>query len=728
MRPRNRDHESAPRAGESLFGQVLAAITADELSLERAVDTLLDALTDTEMLGLLDGDKTLAATVMGLRSTTSIPAIEAGRVDRLGIPGLRFTDGPRGVSIAPATSFPVAIARAATWDVDIERRVGAAIGIEARAVGANLWGGLCINVAPAPGWGRAQESYGEDPLLIGEMGAAAVEGSKPWVITSVKHYALNSMEQARFQVDVRVAEDVLHERYLPHFRRAVEAGVDSVMSAYNSVNGQWAGQNHHLLTDVLRVMWQFTGFVHTDWVWGLRDPVRSVAAGQDVEMPFRQQRARALPKALRTGALARSDVRLAASRILGVQLRYALRANPEPDRRIVANDEHRRLAREVAQRATVLLRNQTRSGDAALPLNVEQLSRVAVVGRLADCANLGDSGSSRVFPPSTVSVLQGLTERLGDRVVTCACDSSPSDVAQTARGADAAVVVVGFTPEDEGESLLPSDTESLKLFGGFARWPLVAPLLLRLAAFARRLTPLGGDRPTLRLHDADIAVIRAVAEVNQRTVVVVIGGGTPVIHPWDTEVAAVLLAWYPGMEGGRALADIVLGDAEPAGRLPVAIPEHQWQLPEVDWLSTSVTYGRWWGQRKLDHDGVPAAYPLGFGRGYSTFVMSDADVRSVDDETFEVTVAVTNTGDRPGRHIVQVYACLPIDARPVRHLVGFAPATLAPHTSTNVVVTCSTRPVQRWTPESWVLPEGDLSIEVASHAGDPEALRCVLVR
>ena len=274
------------------FADAVDAVRRGDKDADEAADELLHMLTDKELLWLLDGDKTMIGSVVdGARTRTNFLAVTAGRIDRIGVPGLRFTDGPRGVGIAPSTSFPVAIARAATWDVDVERRVAAAIGAEARVHGANFWGGLCINVAPFPGWGRAQESYGEDPLLLGEMGSAATEGAKPWVITSVKHFALNSMEEARFEVDVRVPEDVLHERYLPHFRRTVEAGVDSVMSSYNSVNGEWAGQNRHLLTEILRDQWGFTGFVHTDWVWGLRHPVKSVAAGQDVEMPFRQQRA-----------------------------------------------------------------------------------------------------------------------------------------------------------------------------------------------------------------------------------------------------------------------------------------------------------------------------------------------------------------------------------------------------------------------------------------------------
>jgi beta-glucosidase len=715
------------------FAEAVDAVRRGEQNSADAATALAHMLTDRELLWLLDGDKALLATVVeGVRTRTNFLAVTAGRIDRIGIPGLRFTDGPRGVGIGPSTSFPVAIARAATWDVDVERRVCAAIGAEARAHGANFWGGLCINVAPFPGWGRAQESYGEDPLLLGEMGSAAVEGAKPWVITSVKHFALNSMEEARFQVDVHVARDVLHERYLPHFRRTVEAGVDSVMSSYNSVNGEWAGENHHLLTEILRNQWGFTGFVHTDWVWGLRHPVESVAAGQDVEMPFRQQRARTLPAALRSGELSIDDVRRAGTRILRTQIEFAARARPTPPRSVVASAEHRAMAREVAHRATVLLRNESIGGRPLLPLAEQDLQRIAVLGRLSDRPNLGDTGSSNVKPPTTVSVLQGLRERLGDhRVVGADQDASPQRAADIARTADVAVVVVGLTPKDEGEALIALGADTMALFGGIMRRPLVAKLTSALFNFSQRWWTFGGDRSDLGLHSADVALIRSVAAANPRTVVIVISGSTVVVDSWDDDVAALLMAWYPGMEGGRALADVLVGDAEPTGRMPVAIPARQSHLPQVDWRARAVTYDRWWGQRKLDHDGVQAAYPLGFGLGYTTFTTTDLTIGAVRGDRFDATLTVTNTGDRDGRHVVQVYAIRTVDGRPIRHLVGFASVTVSAGESVRATVDCSTRPLQRWSADGFAL-EGDpitadITLEAGAYCGDPDAARALLV-
>lgn len=682
-------------------------------------------LDDGELLWLLDGDANFRQAVVrdvGKRIRNDHTPGTAGRIDRLGIPGFRFTDGPRGARLGRSTSFPVAIARAASWDPELERAVGEVIGAEARAFGANMVGAPCINLAPFPGWGRSQESYGEDPVLLGAMGAALSAGLRPWVLSTVKHYACNSMDEARFVVDVRVAEDVLREVYLPHFLTVVEAGVDAVMSAYNSLNGEWAGENRHLLTEILRDEWGFAGFVVTDWFWGLRHPVESVGAGQDLEMPLRQQRARTLRQALADGRLDRADVTRAATRLLRAQVELALRARPTPPTDVVACPRHRQLAREVATRGAVLLRNEPVSGRPALPLSPSSLRRLAVVGRLADKANLGDIMSSGVRPPSTVSVLQGLREQLGDRVVTSDHAADPAAAADLARTADAVVVVVGLGPGDEGEALVALDPESFEVFGGILRRRAVATALSRLLNFSNRWKKLGGDRRDLRLRPADVDLVRAVAAANPHTVVVVIGGGTVVLDPWDAEVPAVVMAWYPGMEGGRALADVLLGEAEPAGRLPLAIPRRQSDLPGVDWLARTVTYDRWWGQRKLDRDGVQAAYPLGFGLGYTTFALGDLTVEAAGDERFSATVTVTNTGTRPGRHVVQVYAHLPGQQRPVRALVGFRSVAVDAGASTPVTVDCTTRPLRRWTADGFVLDVDQVTVEAASWSGDPDAL------
>ncbi len=350
-----------------------------------------------------------------------------------------------------------------------------------------------------------------------------------------------------------------------------------------------------------------------------------------------------------------------------------------------------------------------------------------MLGALADRPNLGDTGSSNVKPPTTVSVLQGLRERLGShRVISVDAHASAQQAADPARDADVAVVVVGLTPKDEGEALIALGPDTMRLFGGIMRRPIVAHLTSALFNFSHRWWTFGGDRSDLRLHEQDVALIRAVAAANPRTVVIVIAGGTVVVDPWDGDVAALLVAWYPGMEGGRALADVLLGDAEPAGRMPVAIPERQSQLPQVDWRARTVTYGQWWGQRKLDHDGVRAAYPLGFGLGYSTFTVTDLVLGTVHQEHFVATVTVTNTGDRGGRHVVQVYAVRAVGGRPIRHLVGFTSVVLAAGASTQVIVSCSTRPLQRWTATGFVFDGDEITVEAGAYSGDPDAARATL--
>jgi beta-glucosidase len=253
------DGGAGSASGTTEFARAVQEVRAGA-SAGSAAQRLLGALTDEEKLGLLDGDEPFwpgMPIMMG--EGYNLEPIVAGAVDRLGIPGLRFSDGPRGAVIGSSTAFPVPMARGATWDPELEQRVGDAIGGEVRAQGGTFFGGVCINLLRHPAWGRAQETYGEEPLLLGAMGAALTRGAQRHVMACVKHYACNSMENARFTVDVQVDEQTLHEVYLPHFRAVVDAGVVSVMSAYNSVNGQWCGQNRVLLHDILREEWGSTG-------------------------------------------------------------------------------------------------------------------------------------------------------------------------------------------------------------------------------------------------------------------------------------------------------------------------------------------------------------------------------------------------------------------------------------------------------------------------------------
>src|SRR3954468_3592840 len=496
------------RVQSTAYDESVAAVRSGT-SPEEAAAGLYAQLTAQERLDLLDGDEDFWAGLATMldEGYNRRPYVH-GAVQRLGIPGLRFSDGPRGVVMGASTAFPVSMARGATWDPELEERIGDAIGREARAQGANFFGGVCINLPRHPAWGRVQETYGEDPVILGEMGAALTRGTQRHVMACVKHYALNSMENARFTVDVPADDATLHEVYLPHFRRVVEEGVAAVMTAYNSVNGEWCGQNAMLMTDVLREQWGFEGVTVSDFIWGLRDAAASLEAGPNVEEPFRQQRGADLPGALEAGAASWGDVERSGVRILATQLRHAASVQaPAPGPEVVASAEHRALAREAAARAIVLLRNEDVDGRPLLPLDPGALRSLAVVGRLGDAANTGDHGSSDVRAPEVVTAPAGLRAALPGVNVRFEGADDPAAAARLAAECDAAVVVVGYTADDEGEYVsgeAATRPELLALYPPAADPGAADALLQRFGADVGTSvvgsSGTGGDRAGLRLR------------------------------------------------------------------------------------------------------------------------------------------------------------------------------------------------------------------------------------
>jgi beta-glucosidase len=373
--------------------------------IEAKAHELLAQLTLDEKINMMDGDAPFwpgLADMMG--GGYADHPWHAGVISRLGIPGIRFVDGPRGVVMEGATTFPVSMARGAAWDVDLEERIGDVIGRELRALGGNLFGGVCINLLRHPAWGRAQETYGEDPYHLGEMGAALIRGVQQHAMACVKHFALNSMENARFQGDVRIAPRPLHEIYLSHFKRAVDEGVAAVMSAYNSVNGEWCGQNKTLLTDILKEHWGFDGYVLTDFMFGMRDAKKAVLAGQDLEMPFQMHYHEELKHLVEEGEVPLERVDDAVLRLLRQQLRLVRPRFHDPD--LVGSESRRKLSREAAEKSIVLLQND----DDLLPL--QDLETIAVIGQLADKPNTGDGGSSDTRPAYVVTPLAGIRAAL----------------------------------------------------------------------------------------------------------------------------------------------------------------------------------------------------------------------------------------------------------------------------------------------------------------------------
>ncbi|WP_375405761.1 beta-glucosidase [uncultured Amnibacterium sp.] len=703
-----------PRATGADWDESVRAVRAGAVDADEAADRLIALMTDDELLGLLDGDSPrrllpLIPVLLGKR-----PFV-AGAIPRLGIPGIRFSDGARGVVIGASTAFPVTMARAATWDPELEERVGEAIGAETRARGANYSASICVNLLRHPAWGRAQECYGEDPVLTGRMGSAMTRGVRTHVMACVKHFALNSMEDARFEVDVSVDEHALHEVYLPHFKAVVDAGADSVMSAYNQVRGEYMDVNRPLLTGVLRDEWGFTGFVTSDWVFGTHDAVAGLEAGLDVEMPLRLRRARELPAALARGAVSRATVLRSARRILRTCLLHAAAVGTaQPSAAVAASSAHRALAREVAAASIVLLQNEPVDGAPVLPLGAA-VRRIAVVGALAQRANLGDHGSSRVRPPSTVSPLQGLREALPGARIDAVGGRDLRAAADAARAADTAVVVVGLDQHDEGESVVTGSVDVGAISRAFRSGPL-RTVLTGVARLSSRFVR-GGDRGSLDLDPADVSLVHAVAAANPRTVVVLIGGSAILTEAWRRQVPALLIAWYGGMEGGRALADVLTGQAEPGGRLPFVVPTDVAHLPPFDRTAKAVVYDDRWGQRRLDAEGHAPAFPFGFGLGYTTIEHRLVGHRFGDDGG-AADVVVANTGDRAGSTVVQVYAADISLRRPVAQLLGFARVSLQPHEKATVQVALDAGPTLQRDPATrrWSTRPGDWALQAVQHS------------
>lgn len=690
------------------------------------------ALTPEERLWCLDGD---APTWAGLGflgdNGYHLDTFTAAVVERVGLPGVHFADGPRGCVIGNATAFPVSMARGATWDPDLEERVGDAIGRELRAAGATLTGAVCVNLLRHPAWGRAQETYGEDPHHVGELGAAFTRGLQRHVMACVKHFAANSMENARFSVDIEVDDIALHEVYLPHFRRILDEGVAAVMTAYNSVNGEWCGQSHTLIGDILRAQWGFEGFVISDWIFGLRDGATSLAAGLDIEMPYRMIRQQSLPGALAAGDVSWDDVDAAVAHIVATLLRFdAVLSSPAPPREVLGAPEHRALAREVAARSVVLLKNETIDGAPVLPLDPG--ATIAVIGPSADRVNLGDGGSSDVWDLACHTVLDGMTDMFAS--VRHDDGSDPATAAGVAAAADAALVVVGYTYLDEGEYIGATGDDLTGLFPAADEPDVAERFAARIRDLPATVRPgwhserargfsVGGDRRSLRLHDDDVALIRAVVAANPRTIVVIQAGSAVVVDEWVGAVPAVVQAWYGGCQAGPGLADVVSGAIIPSARLPFSVPHDEAHLPPFDPDATSFRYDRWHGWWHLARQGTEAAFPFGYGLSYTTFELTDSQVHLTDD-AIEVRATVANTGGRAGADVVQVYAHLADPDAPPR-LVGFGRVDVPAGTTGTIEVTVPLAALASWSAEErrWRAAHGDHGIVVSRFAGDPDGRR-----
>jgi beta-glucosidase len=594
----------------------------------------------------------------------------AGGNERLGVPELKFCDGPRGVVCGQSTCFPVAMGRGASFDTDLEERIGEAIGKEIRAHDGNFYGGVCINLPYNPGWGRSQEVYGEESFHLGQMGSALIRGvQKHNVIACAKHFAFNSMENARFKVNVEADARTEKEVFLPHFKDCVDVGAASIMSSYNKYMGKQCGHSNHLLSEVLKKEWDFDGFVVSDFVWGVKDTVEAANGGLDVEMCNTMFYGDKLVQAVQDGLVKESAVDEAALRIVRTLLAFTEAEDPQKySKEQIACSEHISLAREAAEKSMTLIQNKNN----VLPFSKSKVKKLALIGKLADVKNIGDHGSSQVFPPYVVTPLQGISKAVSDCEVEFYQGDDTDHAADLARWADAVVIVAGYNHDDEGEFV--ADTDDAQ--------------------------SVGGDRKnTLGLSQDDINLIKKVGSANRNTAVVLIGGNMIMIEEWKDYVSAILMAFYPGMEGGTAIAETLFGDINPGGKLPFVIPKRESDLPEVDWDAEQITYGYYHGYTKLEKEGIEPCVPYGFGLSYTTFDMSGPSV-SVNEDSVSVSCLVRNTGSVKGDQVVQFYTGFgnSVVDRPLKLLRGFKRISLNPGAEKIVTISCPIEKLKWYNP------------------------------
>ncbi len=637
-----------------------------------------------------------AALCTGASSWTTTP------VERLGIPEMIVSDGPHGVrrvadvnalggQSLPATCFPTASSLASTWDVDLLRTMGAALAEEAIALNVDVLLGPGNNMKRSPLGGRNFEYFSEDPYLAGELAVGLIDGiQSKGVGTSLKHFAVNNQEFQRFSISAEVDERTLREIYLAGFEKAVKKGKPwTVMCCYNKVNGTYGSEHHYLLTDILKNEWRFEGLVVSDW-GAVHDRVAALKAGLDWEMPGPQDwRVKAVIEAVRSGELDEAVLNESVRRILNI----VFKAKQTPKVGSFDVDAHHELARKIAAEGMVLLKN-----NGILPLRNHQ--HIAVIGRAAENAHFQGGGSSHINATRVAVPFKELQAQAGNAELTYA-EGYPADDSFRSEMIDQAV--------------------------GIARSADVAILYIALPSYKESE---GYDRVDLDLTEQQIALIKAVARVQPRSVVVLNNGAPVAMSAWIDDVAAVLEAWMMGQAGGGAVADVLFGRVNPSGKLAETYPLKLSDTPAyLNWPGGAgeVRYGEglFIGYRYYDARHVPVLFPFGYGLSYTTFAYSNPKVSTTtfkDVDGLTVTVDVTNTGKLAGKEIVQVYVLDQKSGliRPQKELKGFAKVDLQPGETKTVSIPLDFRAFAFYHPEykQWITESGDFDILIAASAAD----------
>ena len=642
----NLDYQIYPlKANQELYSKNIWEIDTDSLAEE-----LVKKMTLEEKIDQMYGEKMYKSIPKFFGNfifKQRFPHIYVGLNERLNIPPWVLSDGPRGARVLDkdvnaVTTFPVAMARAASWNTNLEYRVHDVISKEMRANKTNYAATPCINLLRHPGWGRAQETYGEDPWLLGEFGVAAVKGiEKNNVMACPKHFALNSIENSRWVIDVSVDERALREVYLPHFKKVIQKGKPaSIMSAYNKVRGKYSGSNEELLTNILKNDWEFDGFISTDWMYGVYDGIEAINAGLNVEMPWQDEyNYNSIKEGLKNGEISIKNIDELVLSTLKTRLKYAFSYDSlSYTHDLILSDSHISLAREVSEESMVLIKNEN-----ILPFELGENFKIGVIGRLADTQNTGDLGSSNSNPPYVVTSFQGIKNyhiNSNNKVYLDEANDINKSV-ELAKELDQVILIVGYDYSDEGEYIMSrgqmlKSAEAKKLIGAKG---------------------VGGDRISLKLREDDEILIKEISKVNDNVVVVYIGGSAIDMSGWEDDVPSIIFSWYSGMEGGNALAKIIYGDVNPSGKLPFTIAKKSSDYPYFNPYTDTITYGYYHGYSLFEKYNKDIAYPFGHGLSYSKFKYENFNLVNYNsnDSILNFSVDLTNVSNIGGKEVSQLY-------------------------------------------------------------------------
>ena len=641
---------------------------------EHRVQELIQQLTIKEKFQLLSSP--------GLRRLYSTKGIK-----RLGIPEYRMTDGPLGVAYQSsrkhATRFPVTIAVAATWNRSLAREMGKAVGREVRSAGRHMLLAPGINIARTPLKGRTFEYFSEDPLLTRELAAEVVEGvQSEGVGACLKHFAANNQDTDRRKSSSEIDERTLHETYLRAFRGVVTRSQPfSIMAAYNRLNGVYCSENEYLLNDVLMERWGFEGFVMTDWFssYDSDTPAQSINAGFSLEMPrpSRYKKSK-LMKAFNAGEFDEERLNDLVSRLLRVMLKTGAFEAAKKSSKNISQEEHRHLARRIAQDSIVLLKNE---GE-VLPLHRDERVCVRGPNLKKRYGKFLHGGSSAVIPPYEVTPLEAMKEKSTKLII--------DDRLSCALKSDAVVLFVGLDHKKGND-----------------------------AEF--------GDRKTLALPEKQVKLIKEFARGKMKKIVVLMAGSPISMDDWIDGVDAVVLTWYPGMTGSHAIADMLYGEVNPCGKLPITFPRRiedspahstglEKNYPGDEESRVFYDEGIFVGYRWFDNRDVDPLFPFGYGLSYTEFRLDNA--RVADDNPLLVEVDITNIGDHEGAEVVQIYAH-DVEAsveRPPKELVGFEKVYLKPRETKTVRILIDAMDLGFYdaNQHDWLLEPGEFTLMIGT--------------